>query len=435
MSRNKYLTILLASLVMSSCAYAQVKNSIGLSIELADQNVELLNSKWTAFDSALSTRARLYFQRKLSPSWSIQLGAFAGGLNYLRTRDQTFSNATIVGGDVRMMLTLNNGRLIQQDALIGPFLLSGYEVSKVSGPVSTSFWNLNYGAGFNIRLSPHFNVQVTSILNQRLTDNFNTSLIHGLGGTYSFVSRTEIKEKKDKVKDSDLDGIADVNDKCPDEAGTTAYYGCPSSVALAQALNPVEETEEVELTTDDMARLEGLVRTLYKENDSLRYELNQSKLQMRSLERRLEALEQGEVVEKRKEDDAIPDGEVNKTSPLVVTQDEPPKSESEPEPETVEVESPVKDKTQSEQSQKDHNRYRYYVVTISTPTNDLAQQWESDLSAKFPNAGVKIYRQDNGYNRVGLYESDSKEEVIRRMEEVRSLGHPKAWVAKYPIVN
>lgn len=417
---------------------AQVKNSFGLTVEMVDQNVELLNSRWTAFDSALSTRVRAYYQRGLSPSWSFQVGVFGGGVNYLRTKEQTVSNASVVGGDIRILLTLNNGRLIKQDALIGPFLMSGYEVTRIGGPMSSSFWNLNYGAGMNIRVSPRFNVRLTSLLNQRLTDNFNTSLVHGIGGMYSIPSKEESKRRKDQIKDSDLDGIADINDKCPNEAGSQEYYGCPNSVALAQALNPVEESNDGEAaSTDELERLEALVRTLYKENDSLKYELNQSRLKIRSLDRRLIALENGERVEKREQDEVIPKRNVNENSPLIIDQDLYDPSGEKPKPVKKKTTPPVEQKRSQPETKptNEQEKFNYYVVTISTPTISLAQQWKADLSAKFPKSNVKIYTLDNGYMRVGLYETRSKDEAIRRMEEVRSLGHPKAWVAKYPVAN
>lgn len=115
-------------------------------------------------------------------------------------------------------------KLYDPEKFLYPYLLAGAGLMTET----KNGWKMNVefpvGLGLNLRLAPHLYLSLETQYRFDLTENRN-SLQHAAGiwlvlGGY---------HPKDKTADSDKDGIPDKEDKCPDEPGTAALFGCPDS--------------------------------------------------------------------------------------------------------------------------------------------------------------------------------------------------------------
>jgi len=183
----------------------------------------------------------------------------------------------VLGG---FKLKLNNGMILKEDARIQPYLALGYggaftDVSGIGrygrfgtefGPAAANpstdgdlnhdlFWG---AAGVNIRLSDRLGLMVQtgqSYLTTDQTDGFRDPedkkndrfLMHNFGLTYAIGKAKDtdmdgVPDRKDKCPDTpsgvkvdengcpvdtDQDSVPDYQDNCPDVAGVAALNGCP----------------------------------------------------------------------------------------------------------------------------------------------------------------------------------------------------------------
>ncbi len=78
------------------------------------------------------------------------------------------------------------------------------------------------GLGFNFRLAPHFYLSLQSQYRYNNTENRN-QIQHSLG----FTALLKKKDKTPPIVDTDMDGVPDEEDQCPNEVGSAATFGCP----------------------------------------------------------------------------------------------------------------------------------------------------------------------------------------------------------------
>lgn len=173
---------------------------------------------------------------------------FEVGLN-LRLMDRLYLNAPIKFGVVQTPDQLDG-----LHKLVGSFdLRANYHLLSNNNPIvphvfagvgyayerpGTSHIQIPVGLGFNFRVAPRAFVTLQSEFRYALEDDRN-NLHHGLGLTY-FLGKPEPPKKKemqedvqddeeDLLADSDMDGIVDELDLCPQVAGLEALDGCPDT--------------------------------------------------------------------------------------------------------------------------------------------------------------------------------------------------------------
>ena len=69
----------------------------------------------------------------------------------------------------------------------------------------------------------------------------------------------------------------------------------------------------------------------------------------------------------------------------------------------------------------------YYVIAISTKDQALAERSAALIANDFQ--VVKVLPQPNGFYRVGIYATKSKEEALKILEYAKGHGIPSGWIA------
>jgi outer membrane protein OmpA-like peptidoglycan-associated protein len=116
--------------------------------------------------------------------------------------------------------------------LFQPYLLVGGNGVFLSGGDTDFDIPIGLGMDINIHSSTAINLQAAYHLGRENRSNVN----FGIGFTHYFLQKTEDKEvpeeeeeEEEVLSDSDGDGIPDVYDLCPNEAGAKEFSGCPDS--------------------------------------------------------------------------------------------------------------------------------------------------------------------------------------------------------------
>ena len=386
------------------------KHGIAVYQNFTDHNVNLLNDKVFSFDSALTHSVRLAYQRTLSRNWEINTGVTNGFILNQPIKYNFLNKAFVVGADVAILLKMNNGGLLKEDARIAPFLTFGNRleyVHKLKSNFNTSPWlSYNqYGVGINLRLGQLAQLQLQGLIDQKLSDNFNTSMLYRLGYAHRFNGRKDCDQKF--MLDSDNDGIVDGSDDCPYLFGNSSLNGCPDTSAISSLV-----------VTNEIDSLKAI-------NSIQKKRINQLELAQADLVKREELLTQKQVYEKRigeltaKLNDTSGERYSRNKSKKVVSASLSKDTLKSVVPEPVITVPAVKSKIPEDKN--------YYVITFSSPNLKTATIWLNKMRKKYPS--TVILPQSNGYNRVGIY--TGKDEALCRkiLAEVRITESKKAWLS------
>lgn len=219
----------------------------------------------------------MYVSKYLNPSFDL-VGRFSiGELNYIGDEDSKFEgsrfHSTIVSSNLNLVYKFNNGYLIPEDFILGPFVAAGVGGVYAASEGRTSVWEDHHtkkrvvtpgdiyaGLGFKIRATKALSVVLQSGIHVPLSDridggengggcNVDKYLEHSLGIELSFADPTDsdgdgIPDQRDACPDTpegaevdklgcpldrDNDGIEDYRDSCPDEPGKLRFDGCPDT--------------------------------------------------------------------------------------------------------------------------------------------------------------------------------------------------------------
>ena len=298
-NRLNNLMVVMATILISSTAFAQnseYRLGIGLNAGLREYNGDLGSamflSKGTKYGGA-GLDLGIY----LSPSFDFMAWGSAGdvGFNtYLKDEVDPYKlrifNTWTTEMNFGLKYKFNNGKILNEDALIAPFVQAGggvfYGHGSVSfNPSAYTVWsgNIAGGAGIDFNLNPRWTVRVQSIYNLTQNDiwdgeagtenhaitnglktahdaylytsfgivyNFNAFGLSGTGGKSVKKVKDDdqdgIENKYDECKntpegcdvdsvgcaiDTDGDGVVDCEDKCPNVKGEKMFDGCPDTDA------------------------------------------------------------------------------------------------------------------------------------------------------------------------------------------------------------
>lgn len=406
------------------------KNGFGINQDFHDYNVRLLDNKITSFDSSLSQSLRISYNRYLGRSWSFAVGVTNGFLLNQTEENKLIRKSYLFGGDIDLMLTLNNGRFFPVESVIAPYLSFGYNFNYLSAykdlNITPMVISNEYGFGANVRLGPKSKIQIGAALNQQLNGDFDTHVQYRLGFAQSIGKEQEIDRKPTKPLDYDNDGIADVDDNCPTLPGISANGGCPESWA--------ESVGNKVLSDSMIAMIESLEQTIA------------------GLQAEIEALSKNKVV--RVQTDSS-NGDTKDSKPVVTTSttkqpdeqtdkkkdtsDQTNKDDSQGQKdvgETVQTSGDKSGKTDPTETsdtepmvsyKSENDVSSYYVIAISTKDKSLAERSAAMIAKDYQI--VKILPQPNGYYRVGIYATKTKSEALKILEYAKSHGIPSGWIA------
>lgn len=167
---------------------------------------------------------------RLSPWINLQLNA-----GIVPKAKYSFSSDSPTNGDVGMLmdintgvkLKMNNNLFMNEGARFAPYLYAGLGVNSVGGRTGAY---IPLGLGARIRLTSHLALNWESVYRQKMGSN-SQPMSHSLG--ISFIIGKPVIDgtinNPHFLADNDKDGVPDLEDDCPFDAGTKESKGCPSN--------------------------------------------------------------------------------------------------------------------------------------------------------------------------------------------------------------
>ncbi len=434
----KIYTTLLFAIICTTEGYAQDpdrKHSIGIFQSFTDYNVELLDDKVFAFDSSLSQTTRIGYQCSWSPTWSFTAGLSNGYVHNQTLKENFTKKAFSLGFDMGVMFNLNNGRIIKQDALIGPYLLFGSRFDNVNSlkKFNESPWLVHnqYGVGSHINVSKRTALQIQVALDQKLVADFNTHLQYRIGVVQSIGRFNETKSLPSPNLDTDKDGVVDLRDNCLNVFGLERLKGCPDTLADESLANNNSDSlkDVIARQIQEISNLKGELEAITSSGSGEISSIREQELLRRLYYLRKDKDEKIELLEAQ-----LKVNGVEPLKPAVVAKKSQPKS-------TVVIKQipkvkPIKpakipsnalpNQPAISTSSLPADKY-YYIITLSSPNRQTAQKWLYIISKDFPLA--KILPQPNGYYRVGVYAGRDKAKAKAKLLKVREKNMNKAWLS------
>jgi OOP family OmpA-OmpF porin len=226
MKKNLLLIILF---VVVSCKMVQAQNKaypwqvgFGMSapqftIGDAPFHKEYFNVKnWNAFPS-FNLKVARHIKYGISAQSTLSVG-------YAERRPKIDNDGNaFIDFDINIKYSFANGYILKDKCFFDPYIVLG-------GGYNRSFLKhrgtVDLGAGFNIWIFKHFGLfmQASYNLIPKKFDASNPQNFRGyMHHTFGFVTRFG------KGADRDKDGIADIDDKCPDVPGLKEFNGCPDT--------------------------------------------------------------------------------------------------------------------------------------------------------------------------------------------------------------
>lgn len=157
----------------------------------------------------------------LSPQTTFSFG-------FANRKPSTYTNSyAFVDWDVNLKYSFANGYILKEKCWFDPYFVVGaglnyFEQNPKSQRVSG---DVDAGAGINFWVSKNISLFFQSTYNYVLPKRDNPA-----GAYRDYVHHTMgIGVRFGKGKDTDKDGIADKDDKCPTVAGLAAFAGCPDT--------------------------------------------------------------------------------------------------------------------------------------------------------------------------------------------------------------
>jgi OOP family OmpA-OmpF porin len=195
----------------------QAKNAVSFKWAWIDHHTpqfNFLNGNWAPYDQ-LTTGAEISYTRWLNRSLNLNLPFRIGTADLSLDTPKGKVASSWLSLDAILQL-----KLLDNDHWINPYVLAGIGgVTTNWNPISTQ---LPLGAGLNICLNPNF------YLNSQA--EYRLALGEGLDNIQFLVGMTFVLGETEKPPvDSDGDGIPDLEDQCPLEAGPAATKGCPDA--------------------------------------------------------------------------------------------------------------------------------------------------------------------------------------------------------------
>lgn len=180
--------------------------AVNLNGNLNQYDGDLGNEIFSLGTPGVSIGPELYLNRSFNGYWTIGID----GVSY-----ESFEKA-FIDTQIGLNYKLNNGYIISESSKVKPYLTAGIGNVLIN---QEGRLNLPFGAGLRFELQEGIDLRVAGVYN-KMTDN-SFSYFQNTIGVVVYTG------KKRKPKDSDGDGIADINDDCPGIAGIAARNGCP----------------------------------------------------------------------------------------------------------------------------------------------------------------------------------------------------------------
>lgn len=219
--------LIIAALTFYDCAQAQIstnRNALTFKFLATDYATPLTEE----FDTENFTfGGEIKYSRFLNRSFNLDIPLRIGDASYPLS-DSTTLNSTFGSLDLNVVYKLNNGYLIPEKGFFAPYIFAGIGANYLNDLSEDKVdAQIPLGLGFNFKLAKNIRLQIQSEYRFAAMKDYN-NLRHTAGLSFLFGGGSEI-ENVILEADTDGDGVNDLNDDCPELAGTEQFRGCPDS--------------------------------------------------------------------------------------------------------------------------------------------------------------------------------------------------------------
>ncbi|MEO0897093.1 MAG: OmpA family protein [Bacteroidota bacterium] len=199
--------------------------------------------QYKMFDPGITMAGHRYLNRALNLSIAT---TFVPEVDWVTDEGQYRATSLF---DVGAMLQFKtNGTLFEEDALVAPYLGTGFGVNSASNNVRMY---IPATLGMKLQVSQNFSVHFAATYKQRLSQQQAQHMAYTAGFVFAMSKKAPKKPIEDddpiiddrppvaNANDRDQDGVPDIDDLCPDVKGKIMYLGCPEGTP-----KPGEEEED-----------------------------------------------------------------------------------------------------------------------------------------------------------------------------------------------
>ncbi|HMU99049.1 MAG TPA: OmpA family protein [Chitinophagales bacterium] len=247
--RKRILLLMAICMMITSTIFAEMKAprkatsavgnskwSLGVGMEVADFYSPKMG-KLKTFKTPIAFGPRIGFWRNFNASIALGIDVASYAFSSKNT-DPTLPavntyNLLYAGSAV---YKFNNGYVIKEDAGVAPYIfakIQGAWAEKAITKESVNGLGIPIGAGINFKIANNVALNTYGGYNFAVKNNedhifFGAGLMVDLGKGKT-VEEPVKKEEPVKLVDTDGDGIADIDDACPEVAGIAQFNGCPDT--------------------------------------------------------------------------------------------------------------------------------------------------------------------------------------------------------------
>ncbi|MEZ4774953.1 MAG: OmpA family protein [Bacteroidia bacterium] len=184
---------------------------------------------------------------------------------------ETVIHSQLIDMSYQLVFKINNGAFMRESSRVGPYLTFGVGGSYM---VNHPDVYIPLGGGFRFKFNERMSARIETT--KKISVNKDVQhLAHALAFVYNLdtkdipTEKIEEEEMSEEMivsallpKDSDLDGVIDFDDQCPDDAGLVENHGCPQDVStetetvIASSEESPEESDEIEEVATSYAAIE-----------------------------------------------------------------------------------------------------------------------------------------------------------------------------------
>ncbi len=209
--------------------------SLGIGMEVADYYTPALKK-------ASTFKNPIYFGPRITwwynPNSSIAIGLDLGTHAFSTKTDNltlpTINTYNLLYSGL-LAYKFNNGYILKNDAAVAPYIFAKLQGTWAQTPLTKQNvhgFGIPIGAGINFKIANNLALNVNAGYNFAIKNN-NDHIFFGAGLMVDLGKNKEVVDTVPVVvevpKDTDGDGIIDLDDACPEVPGIAAFNGCPDT--------------------------------------------------------------------------------------------------------------------------------------------------------------------------------------------------------------